>query len=954
MDNPVTTSEDAPKKRRKPRVMNAGTQYLADQLRRDTAGQATDNRLEQSAHYRGVIYVAVRAIMDAVQGCSVRVTKKKKKRDKDKKLGTVAKALVTPQAHQNDEQWVPVSDTDNSLVKLLDRPNRTETVQDLLAYVALQYLLTGSALMWTNRDSIGLPAELYVLPTALCYPQPATTDYPQGWWRVTQYYPSGGFGILPSPVAGGGVPIDGRDVFRFKNPHPLWRWDAYSPLTAGRHQLDILEAVDQARWTAMDSGVTPSMVVSVAGLTEKQCDQVAEKIADRNAGRRNHRKAVVLSGDEGSDAKPDVSFPDTSPKDMDFASGWEQMAGFALSLFGVPKSVASLSGTGSYAELYAALKQFHTLTLGPLVSRLARWLTRCLAHVWGRDFAIEIDPPRIDDLDMLERQISSDASNSAITVNEIRALRNRPLVEGGNVPPKIYEATLTNKMQAQQQQEQQAQQPPGDPSQAGPPQQPQEASDPIAAMGEQTPEPEGPTDPAVAVLSAFGLKSLNAWARVIKGFDPLRHPRLHGHFVSRAEYLAAVSSGEVSGKKSDKGGGKLPTPQPLPQSDPLVEAYQRLRAMGKPVPEAVGRVFGPSLSAVAGKIEGDPNDVAAGVALKRAGDVARYLKVGEAEGRSVLLAAFAELSRQVSQAKGESEGKPQAQDKPEQHAESEEQPPQEQGTSEPKGPPAIPRPKNPAGKGSLPPRMGASQEKSHHKFGCVYLPLPAAVSAKLRELGECIPDEHLADDGREEDGHVTLLFGLHEGVSPDDVKRVLAGSGPVRLRLGAASVFPNKEYDVVKVDVLGIDCPRLHGALCSLPHTQTHPTYIAHATIAYVQSGMGASYARWFGHLDMDCEITQAVFSDSDRRCAVISLGEPKRVEKAMSVLADDMGGALVPAAGSGAGIPLKRGVVLRKRRKRRRSLSAMCKSLLEEIAGSTPNADVSGVVDGLLRELGG
>ncbi len=496
-------------RRKKPNdAFAAGTIALADQFRRDVSGSWTDNRLEQASHYRGIIYIAIRALMDAILSSSIQINRKHRKyhttslRRQEKgqdaesyylkamdELGAkfvkslesikdfsadkfievsqshastmskleaaFHKALPTPNTNSQDEQFRPFDDPDHSLVKLIDIPNRTETFNELLAQIVLQYHLTGSGLLWGNPNNFGVPAELYVLPTALCYPQPADPQYPEGWWRVTQYYPSGGYGMLPSPLAGGGAPVDGRDIFVFKNPHPLWRWDAMSPLTAGAIQLDILESIDQARWTAMECGLTPDMVLLAPGVQQSHLDVYLERLKQTNIGKRNYRKVMAIGGDQG-DAKFDVKFPSTSAKDMDFSSGWDQMTAFALSLFGVPKSVAGLATTGSYAELYAALKQFHTLTLRPLVSRLGVWLTRHLAHIWGDDLAIQLDLPTIDDQQLQETQLQTDLAHDGLTYNEYRAIRGRKPVVGGDVLCSVY----VQQAQAKAQQAAQAAQPP--------------------------------------------------------------------------------------------------------------------------------------------------------------------------------------------------------------------------------------------------------------------------------------------------------------------------------------------------------------------------------------------------------------------------------------------------------------------------------------------------------------
>jgi len=424
-----------------------------DLLHRDPPGGTTDNRWRQVRQgYRGVPYVAIRAIMDLVGGASANVMRRKKNpraRVTFGPGGAVAKS--TPLGHQQgrDEDSVPLDDYDHPAARLVRCPNPNESFGEFLAKVVLQNRLTGVGPVWKVGSKLApeKPVELWALRTPLMYPlYQLSGQYPHGAWRVMPYSQPGGLGVLPAGLGATGALIPGEDVARFLDPHPEIDWDGYSPLTAGATQLDVFDAVEQSRKSAMDRGVNLDVVVVAPGAPKEAAERMQASLENRHMGADKARRAAVFAPELGLADKFSVTTLGAAAKDMDYPTGWEQGLKFVLALFGVPPIIAGLGSAGSYAEAYAARQQFYDRQEDYL-NRLAVWFDRECLNPWEEfegELTLKIKPKPIDDKELREKQYEAD--KDILTVNQRHALRDRPPVEGGDVPAELYNQWLAKRI----------------------------------------------------------------------------------------------------------------------------------------------------------------------------------------------------------------------------------------------------------------------------------------------------------------------------------------------------------------------------------------------------------------------------------------------------------------------------------------------------------------------------
>lgn len=388
----------------------ASFRRLLQAMRSMAPGGWSDDRWEQTRHFVGIAYVAIHRICTQLQQSEFQVYK----RDAGHQDG---KRPITPDdPPEGGRKFVRPYD----LVKLLEKPNNQDYFGKLMYRWGQQKYLTGSALTWMVPNLFGVPTEIYCIPTAIAIPQPAVNpDFPDGFYRIQPVYPYGPFSSYPTPSSAVGAPIPSQWMLRFSFPHPLLRYDGYSPLSGMRLTLDVIESIYRSRWYSMKRSINPSAVLNfdemdgAMPLPEEEIERIRAEFEASHQGPENVGQLFVST--PGARIEPWGG----SPKDMDYASGWEQETAFALAGFGITKPAAGMIEDASYATLFATLKQLYMLTLKPDIDDIAAELTRHLAPYFGDDLIVEIRMPRIDDHDIRNAKINIAMQAKAITKNQV-------------------------------------------------------------------------------------------------------------------------------------------------------------------------------------------------------------------------------------------------------------------------------------------------------------------------------------------------------------------------------------------------------------------------------------------------------------------------------------------------------------------------------------------------------
>src|SRR5579863_5297651 len=145
--------------------------------------------------------------------------------------------------------------------------------------------------------------------------------------------------------------------------------------------------------------------------------------------------------------------------------------------------------------------------------------------------------------------------------------------------------------------------------------------------------------------------------------------------------------------------------------------------------------------------------------------------------------------------------------------------------------------------------QGADIEKTAkggpHKASTAMIMLPSGAATKMMEVAMQIPDEELGTDGREDEPHITIKYGVKDDA--ELLKNAIANVKPFNVTLGKTHVFEVSESSngqaPIVVEVHAPELAELHDTVNRIMGTRPDDfDYKPHVTLAYVRANVAAKY----------------------------------------------------------------------------------------------------------------
>lgn len=361
-----------------------------------------------------------------------------------------SKALSVVKPHEDLEPL----ERDHPLRRLIENPNPIDTHYDIEYELSMFEELCGVSYEWLVPNDYGVPCERWCLPSHWVWPQTrsgryVTPDEPHAdelisYFEVRPWGAMGSAGVLKFPAS---------EIIMRLRKSPVNKLDGHATTKALAQWIDLDESISNSQWAQMINQARPELWIELGpGYEDPNDDRIARleaRLAAKFQGEYNYAKPLVTP--PGAKANQ-LSW---APSSMAYGDAGDRTRDQILSGWMVPPAAVGLSKEMTYGSILATLGALCAFNLNPKLSSSGQTMTKHLGSRFdekapaystmtgggygGRssyrrvklwyDDCVPADPQQVNS------DLQADLQGYAITPDEIRALRGRkPYPRYGDVP----------------------------------------------------------------------------------------------------------------------------------------------------------------------------------------------------------------------------------------------------------------------------------------------------------------------------------------------------------------------------------------------------------------------------------------------------------------------------------------------------------------------------------------
>lgn len=246
---------------------------------------------------------------------------------------------------------------------------------DLMEMTQLYQELTGNSYWHILSDKLGVPREIWIIPTQNCKIIPHQTEFISGYKYIK-----------------GQNEIDllEKEVIHFKMPNPKSVYYGFSPFSSLSDIYGLDRSINEYEEAMFrNQGVLSGVFETDEQLGDHEFERLKEEIKQSFTGARNTGKMPLL--DNGLKYKP----MGTAPKDMSHLGGREHIKEAILNCYGL--SLGMFSKDANRANIDGAIYQYMGSTIQPRLRRFEEKLNEKLMPRYDDRLFVAFDNPVPED-----------------------------------------------------------------------------------------------------------------------------------------------------------------------------------------------------------------------------------------------------------------------------------------------------------------------------------------------------------------------------------------------------------------------------------------------------------------------------------------------------------------------------------------------------------------------------
>jgi HK97 family phage portal protein len=333
---------------------------------------------------------------------------------------TCSNNTFIPYIQKGVDELIPL-DNNHPLQELLRKPNPYISPYEFWHCIQTSKDLTGNAYSWIGRDKLGVPRELWLIPSTQV--SIVTGDIKKGEPPIISY-------IIQNGAER--VEINSEDILHFKLMDPKQPYGyGMSLVMKAATEIDIDFFISEHQRNFFKNDAIPPAVITF----KNNLNADARKAFEENWIRKYKMKPGKIGYLEG-DASIQMLL---SSKELDYLASIPAIRQKIQSVFGVPDSKLMLSETiTARATLETIDYNFLKETIAPEITQYAGQLTNDLAEFFASDIVIVAEEIIPKDRAQLLDEDTKRLANGTLSINEIRLRDGYEALRGGEEPLVSY------------------------------------------------------------------------------------------------------------------------------------------------------------------------------------------------------------------------------------------------------------------------------------------------------------------------------------------------------------------------------------------------------------------------------------------------------------------------------------------------------------------------------------